>query len=136
LPDFDLILQAKTKANANKIAWISLDSFGRIRAFQWVTANPNTKFLFLGQPVVGGPSLRLFRVLTLSTIAELPVLAKQMIRHRRPRLIGPSGVRARAVALMAAIILDGKRTRRETADRPVPTLSGRSVKTVDIAVGG
>src|SRR5580704_8125468 len=44
-----------------------------------------------------------------------------MIRHRRPRLTGPSGVGARAVTLMAAIILDGKRTKRETADRPVPT---------------
>ena len=38
----------------------------------------------------------------------------------------PSGVAARAVALMAAIILDGKRTRHETADRPVPTLTGHS----------
>jgi hypothetical protein len=26
-------------------AWISLDSFGRIGAFQWVTANPNKNFL-------------------------------------------------------------------------------------------
>jgi hypothetical protein len=26
-----------------KKAWISLDSFGRIGSFQWVTANPNKK---------------------------------------------------------------------------------------------
>jgi hypothetical protein len=29
-----------------KFAWISLDSFGRFGAFQWVTANPNKKILF------------------------------------------------------------------------------------------
>src|SRR5580700_5331195 len=29
--------------NPRKIAWISLDLFGGIGAFQWVTANPNKK---------------------------------------------------------------------------------------------
>jgi hypothetical protein len=36
--------------NPNKskeIAWIYLDSFGRIGAFQWVTANPNKKIFLL-----------------------------------------------------------------------------------------
>jgi hypothetical protein len=33
-----------------KKAWISLDSFGRFWAFQWVTANPNKKNLSLFQP--------------------------------------------------------------------------------------
>jgi hypothetical protein len=35
-----------------KKAWISLDSFGRIGTFQWVTANPNKKIfpaLFLAR---------------------------------------------------------------------------------------
>jgi hypothetical protein len=41
------------QTNPNKKACISLDSFGRIGAFQWVTANPNKKFLFLGH-LVGG----------------------------------------------------------------------------------
>jgi hypothetical protein len=39
----------KSKENQgkpNKKAWISLDSFGRIGTFQWVTANPNKKTLF------------------------------------------------------------------------------------------
>ena len=31
----------KNQGNPRKKAWISLDSFGRIGAFQWVTANPN-----------------------------------------------------------------------------------------------
>jgi hypothetical protein len=39
----------------NKIACISLDSFGRFGTFQWVTANPNKKFRFLGRPVAGRP---------------------------------------------------------------------------------
>jgi hypothetical protein len=42
-------IQNKSKenqANPNKKAWISLDSFGRIGTFQWVTANPNKKKLF------------------------------------------------------------------------------------------
>ncbi len=37
---------SKTKliqGNPRKKAWISLDSFGRIGTFQWVTANPNKK---------------------------------------------------------------------------------------------
>jgi hypothetical protein len=29
--------------NPSKKAWISLDSFGRFGAFQWVTRNPNKK---------------------------------------------------------------------------------------------
>jgi hypothetical protein len=33
--------------NPRKIAWISLDFFGGIGAFQWVTANPNKKILLL-----------------------------------------------------------------------------------------
>jgi hypothetical protein len=33
----------RNQGNPNKKAWISLDSFGRIGAFQWVTANPNKK---------------------------------------------------------------------------------------------
>jgi hypothetical protein len=33
-----------------KKAWISLDSFGRFGAFQWVTANPNKTILSLFQP--------------------------------------------------------------------------------------
>jgi hypothetical protein len=35
----------KIQGNPNKKAWIPLDSFGRIRAFQWVTAIPNKKVL-------------------------------------------------------------------------------------------
>jgi hypothetical protein len=35
----------KIQGNPNKKAWIPLDSFGRIRAFQWVTAIPNKKIL-------------------------------------------------------------------------------------------
>ena len=31
------------QAKPRKKAWISLDSFGRIRTFQWVTTNPNKK---------------------------------------------------------------------------------------------
>jgi hypothetical protein len=31
--------------NPSKKAWISLDSFGRFGAFQWVTANPKKKIL-------------------------------------------------------------------------------------------
>jgi hypothetical protein len=38
------------QANPNKKAWISLYSFGRIEAFQRVTANPNKKFLSLASP--------------------------------------------------------------------------------------
>jgi hypothetical protein len=34
----------KNQANPSKIAWISLDSFGRIGTFQLLTANPNKKF--------------------------------------------------------------------------------------------
>jgi hypothetical protein len=38
------IQKSKEKqANPNKKAWISLDSFGGIGAFQRVTANPNKK---------------------------------------------------------------------------------------------
>jgi hypothetical protein len=33
----------ENQTNPRKKAWISLDSFGRIGAFQWVTANPNKK---------------------------------------------------------------------------------------------
>jgi hypothetical protein len=29
--------------NPRKKAWISLDSFGRIGTFQWITANPSKK---------------------------------------------------------------------------------------------
>jgi hypothetical protein len=42
-------IQGKTKGiqgNPRKKAWISLDSFGRIGAFQRVTTNPNKKILF------------------------------------------------------------------------------------------
>jgi hypothetical protein len=40
---------SKTKeiqGNPREKAWISLDSFGRFGAFQWVTANPNKKRFF------------------------------------------------------------------------------------------
>jgi hypothetical protein len=37
----------KSKEKPRKKAWISLDSFGRIRPFQWVTANPNKKIFSL-----------------------------------------------------------------------------------------
>jgi hypothetical protein len=41
-----------------KKAWISLDSFGRIGPFQWVTANPNKK-IFPARFLAGGePSWR------------------------------------------------------------------------------
>jgi hypothetical protein len=67
LPDFDLILPSQNQANPNKIAWISLDSFGRIGTFQWVTANPNKKFLFLGQRVGGHPQFgRLYAFIVLA----------------------------------------------------------------------
>jgi hypothetical protein len=36
----------KNQIKPRKKAWISLDSFGRFGAFQWVTANPNKKVLF------------------------------------------------------------------------------------------
>jgi hypothetical protein len=36
---------ARSVCPPKKKAWISLDSFGRIGAFQWVTANPNKKIL-------------------------------------------------------------------------------------------
>jgi hypothetical protein len=44
-------LRGTTKGKQNQIkpsksAWISLVLFGRIRTFQWVTANPNKKNLF------------------------------------------------------------------------------------------
>jgi hypothetical protein len=42
-PQFCLMFSVRV-VNAPK-AWISLDSFGRIGAFQWVTANPNKNFL-------------------------------------------------------------------------------------------
>jgi hypothetical protein len=37
----------KNQGNPSKKAWISLDSFGRIGPFQWVTANPNKKIFSL-----------------------------------------------------------------------------------------
>jgi hypothetical protein len=46
----------KSKENQikpRKKAWISLDSFGRIGAFQWVAANPNKKTFFLAARVSG-----------------------------------------------------------------------------------
>jgi hypothetical protein len=46
LPPFWPPNKSKTiQGNPNKKAWISLDSFGRIGAFQWVTAIPNKKNL-------------------------------------------------------------------------------------------
>jgi hypothetical protein len=52
-PDFRPIDPAPAKPNKRKQiqikprkkAWISLDSFGRIGTFQWVTVNPNKKIL-------------------------------------------------------------------------------------------
>jgi hypothetical protein len=46
----------KSKENQikpRKKAWISLDSFGRFVAFQWVTENPNKKILLLAARVSG-----------------------------------------------------------------------------------
>jgi hypothetical protein len=42
--NFRKINPRKTKQIQAKIAWISLDSFGRIGTFQLLTANPNKKF--------------------------------------------------------------------------------------------
>jgi hypothetical protein len=50
-PDFRPIDPSPARPNKRKQiqikerkkAWISLDSFGRIGPFQWVTANPNKK---------------------------------------------------------------------------------------------
>src|SRR4029077_18302335 len=37
----------QNQINPSKKAWISLDSFGRIGTFQWVTTNPNKKIFSL-----------------------------------------------------------------------------------------
>jgi hypothetical protein len=41
-PNKSKLFQGKPR----KKTWISLDSFGRIGTYQWVTANPNEKNLF------------------------------------------------------------------------------------------
>jgi hypothetical protein len=66
---YNIEMDRALERHPNRKACISLDYFCRIGAFQWVTANPNKKFLFLGHPVGGHPQLGRFYVPTLNIIA-------------------------------------------------------------------